>query len=517
MGLFPSSWAKRIILFFAALIAVGMPLSVFLQSVGSIGLISTAIITGSFKQIISEIKTNKLLWPPIAIYLLHVLGLLWTNNYDYALHDLRVKLPMLSLPIAFAATKISRTHLHVILTLFTLATLTSTLIAFGIHHEWLQTKKEITDIRHISIFVSHVRLSLFIVFSIVVAGYLSFYYRKHAVVSIPVIVWMLYFLFLIQSATGFVVLIGVLFILVMAYLRLIPGALAKVGALVLVFSLPLAGVFYTAKCVKSYYTITSPELYKNLVTHTANGNEYEHQTQNKQLENGYFVWYYINYGEASQAWAERSDIPINGFDKKGQPLFGTLFRYATSKGLHKDYQGISSLTDEDVKNIEEGKTSAHNRIGIRKRIDEIIFEFDMYLNGGNPSGNSVTQRFEFWKNAFLVIGENLWLGVGTGDTRSEMKAMYLKSDSVLKEDYQLGAHNQFITFLLGFGVLGLPVILAFLLLPFFSPDLKSCLPYLSFLIIVLFSFLSEDTLETQAGVTFFAFFSGLFAVSSCKT
>lgn len=493
-----------------------MPLSVFLQSVGSIGLISVVIITGSFNRIITEIKTNKLLWPPLAIYAIHVVGLIWTGNYDYAMHDLRVKLPMLSLPIAFAAIKINRAHLHVILALFSLSTIASTFIAFGVHHEWLHTKKEISDIRHISIFVSHVRLSLFIVFSIVITGYLSFYYRKTIFIAVPVIVWLFYFLFLIESATGFVVLVGVLFILVMVYLRLIPGALAKVGALALVFVLPLAGVFYTAKCVKSYYTIASPDWYNNLATHTAKGNEYEHQTQNKQLESGYFVWYYINYGEASEAWAEKSNIPIHGLDKKGQPLFGTLFRYATSKGLHKDYQGISSLTDEDVKNIEEGKTSAHSRVGIRKRIDEIIFEFDMYLNGGNPSGNSVTQRFEFWKNAFLVIGENLWTGVGTGDTRSEMKAMYLKSGSILKEDYQLGAHNQFITFLLGFGVIGLPIILAFLLLPFFSPDLKSCLPYLSFLIIVLFSFLSEDTLETQAGVTFFAFFSAFFGVSSCK-
>jgi hypothetical protein len=517
MSLFPPAWSRWIILFFTALIAIGMPLSVFLQSVGSIGLISAAIITGSFKQIYNEIKTNKLLWPSLVIYAIHLIGISWTTNYDYALHDLRVKLPMLSLPIAFAAIKINKTQLHFILALFTLAVLTSTFISFGIHKEWFHTKKEVSDIRHISIFVSHVRLSLFIVFSIIIAGYLSFYYKRLIFAAVPVILWLLYFLFLIQSATGFLVLMGVLFILVMVYLRLISGALAKVGALVLVFALPLAGVFYTAKCVKSYYTIKSPELYKNLATHTAQGNEYEHQTQNKQLENGYFVWYYINYGEASEAWAEKSNIPIHGLDKKGQPLFGTLFRYATSKGLHKDYEGISSLTDEDVKNIEEGKTSAYNRMGIRKRIDEIIFEFDMYLNGGNPSGNSVTQRFEFWKNAFLVIGENLWTGVGTGDTRSEMKAMYLKSGSVLKEDYQLGAHNQFITFLLGFGALGLPIILAFLLLPFFSPDLKSCLPYLAFLIILLFSFLSEDTLETQAGVTFFSFFSGLFAVSSCKS
>lgn len=512
MGLLSPPLFHRFLMFFAVLLAAGMPLSVFLQSVGAIGLIATALLGAGYKTILNRLKENKLLWPPVAIYLIHLIGLIWSSDLDYALHDLRVKLPLLSIPVALAAWSVSKKNLHVLLLIFLSATLASTLVAYGVYKNWIPTKKEISDIRHISILVSHVRLCIFIVFSILIAGYLTYVYKKWRWAVVPIVGWFLFFLYLIQSPTGFIMLIAVLFVLVISYISLLPSFLHKVTALIFVIMLPVAGIFYVSLCVKQYYTVQEPQLYLSPLSHTAQGNAYQHQIDNKQLENGYYVWYYLNYGEVISAWSKRSPIPFDSLDLKGQPIMGTLFRYTTSKGLHKDYEGIMALSDQDIKNIESGSTSAENKFGIRKRINEIIFELDMYKNGGNPSGNSVTQRFEFWKNAFLVIGENLWVGVGTGDTRAEMKAMYVKSESVLKEDYHLGAHNQFITFLLGFGVIGFPILTAFLLLPFFSCEARSSLPHLAFLLLVLFSFLSEDTLETQAGVTFFAFFSSLFAV-----
>jgi len=43
------------------------------------------------------------------------------------------------------------------------------------------------------------------------------------------------------------------------------------------------------------------------------------------------------------------------------------------------------------------------------------------------------------------------------------------------------------------------------------------LPYLSFFIIAVISFLTEDTLETQAGVTFFAFFNSFFLLGIAQS
>jgi hypothetical protein len=45
---------------------------------------------------------------------------------------------------------------------------------------------------------------------------------------------------------------------------------------------------------------------------------------------------------------------------------------------------------------------------------------------------------------------------------------------------------------------------------------KNDIVYLSFLLIVIASFFTEDTLETQAGVTFFAFLNALLLIRSTE-
>ncbi|MFM7902441.1 MAG: hypothetical protein ACKPAD_10705, partial [Bacteroidota bacterium] len=61
-----------------------------------------------------------------------------------------------------------------------------------------------------------------------------------------------------------------------------------------------------------------------------------------------------------------------------------------------------------------------------------------------------------------------------------------------------------------FGIFGLLLFMTMLIRPIpFAAKVRDHL-YLAFLATALLSMLSEDTLETQAGVTFFVFFSGLF-------
>ena len=61
----------------------------------------------------------------------------------------------------------------------------------------------------------------------------------------------------------------------------------------------------------------------------------------------------------------------------------------------------------------------------------------------------------------------------------------------------------------GFGLVGLLLFVVILLYPYCSKkDYRSYL-YTVFLVIALLSMLPEDTIETQAGVTWFAFFNSL--------
>jgi len=74
----------------------------------------------------------------------------------------------------------------------------------------------------------------------------------------------------------------------------------------------------------------------------------------------------------------------------------------------------------------------------------------------------------------------------------------------------LRSHNQFLAITVAFGVIGLVVFLFSLAYP--AVALRNYLHglYFVFLLIAVVSFFTEDTLETQSGVSFFAFFNTLF-------
>jgi len=80
-------------------------------------------------------------------------------------------------------------------------------------------------------------------------------------------------------------------------------------------------------------------------------------------------------------------------------------------------------------------------------------------------------------------------------------------NSPLSKDSRLRAHNQYLSIAVAFGIVGLVWFLITLFYPIFLCGKSKSYLYVSFLLIAIVSFLTEDTLETQAGVTFYAFFN----------
>ena len=151
-----------------------------------------------------------------------------------------------------------------------------------------------------------------------------------------------------------------------------------------------------------------------------------------------------------------------------------------------------------------------NKYAIYPKIYQVIWEIDVYKNGNNPAGNSITQRFEYLITAKDIIKKNFWFGVGTGDVKDAFKKQYELNNSRLPKKKRLRAHNQYITFLLTFGVFGFIIVLISIFYPIIK--LKGFTHYLFiiFFLIALLSFINEDTLETQIGVAFFSYFYSLF-------
>lgn len=79
-------------------IAIGLPSSKFLMSLGQFGVVLAWILKGEYQHSVKNFFTNKTLLVLSSLFLLHLIGLIYTQNFDYGLRDVRVKLPIFILP-----------------------------------------------------------------------------------------------------------------------------------------------------------------------------------------------------------------------------------------------------------------------------------------------------------------------------------------------------------------------------------------------------------------------------------
>ncbi len=467
-------------------------------------------------RIIEKFKnlfSNKIALSLISIYLLHLLGLIYTEDFGYALNDLRIKLPLLGLPIVISTSDPLPTKQFIrLLWVFICACFITSIISCMIYSGLLQDNS-IDNPHEISPFISHIRLSLSIVLAYLVLIWLfvketKYIYLRFVYLSLAT--WFVLFIFILESMTGIVIFFLVSFLLFCRYIFFYQTRLFVKIISGIAFIISISAITYYIIDIKNSFMDIKDDL-QHLEKYTLNGNPYRHNLRNKQIENGHYVWIYISEEELRKEWNKRSALGYKGKDKKGQPLYSTIARYLTSKGLRKDSLTLSSLTDNEIRNIENGIANADflQLNPLKKRIVQIIEEFHNYSLDHNPGGNSVTQRIEFWKTALHIIKNNLLIGVGTGDVQQAFEQQYVKDQSQLSTEFRLRAHNQYLTMAVSFGIPGLVWFLFVLFYPLVRRENHNYL-YISWSLIAAISMINEDTLETQAGVTFFAFFASIF-------
>lgn len=187
-------------------------------------------------------------------------------------------------------------------------------------------------------------------------------------------------------------------------------------------------------------------------------------------------------------------------------MWQTLVRYMASMELRKDAEGFKSLNKRDIKKIENGCASQYCQ-GMIARLYGLKYQI---LNESNPNGHSLLQRLEYWQAGSDLLAKNFLIGVGTGDIQVAFDSHYQINDSALNDQNRLRTHNYYITIWLTFGIVGLILFLWIHFELFKTVRNEQNLIGLCFLWILLISYLTEDTLETQVGVTFFAFFLAIF-------
>jgi hypothetical protein len=459
-------------------------------------------------------RENAPAWIFSSIYLLHLAGLFYTTDFNYALKDLRIKLPILILPFLLSTTSLlDRKGFRFLIYLFCAAVFTGTLIST--YHLYFS---EFTDSREISRYISHIRFSLLIDMAIFILAFQVF--KKNDLTRWPKIImsvialWMLLFLFLSAFMTGLVIFFITAALLIFYMVMNKQGMIIKLATLTGVVALFIILFIYIRGIGKDVNRIDPVDV-NSLERTTKLGNPYWHDLSNPQVENGSYVWHYVATDELREAWNNRSSYDFEGRDKAGQEIKYTLIRFLTSKGCRKDAEGVSKLTDREVAMVEDGIASIVyvEKSNIYVRIYKIFWEYNRYQVTHNASGHSVMQRLEFWKASRNIIQDNWLKGVGTGDLEQAFQQEYINSGSLLEKEFRWRSHNQFLAITATFGIIGLAWFLLSLILPAIWLSKFHDFYYLSFFIIVILSMFTEDTLETQAGVTVFAFFSSFYLFS----
>jgi hypothetical protein len=497
-------------IFFAGLLlfAASLPLSMFMMSLSQFIIIGGWLLQGDISQSLKKAFANKAVWLLCSIYVLHIIGLAYTSDFNYAFNDLRIKLPLLLLPIILASSEpLTSNKLNTLLKVFISAVFVSTFISYLIYLDVIH--KPFSDIRNISIFISHIRLSLFVCIAI----YSSLWFFKTVswffkILIIAVILWFLFFLILIESITGLGILSVTLSIIGIVYIFRNSSITYKAITLLLILSAGFYTLHYIDKMWVRINTVNMNEL-QHLKKTTAEGNVYLHDAQRKESENGHLMWINLCEQEMRPAWNNRSSIPYDSLNRKGDELRMTIIRYLTSKGVSKDGAAINQLSNTEITAIENGVANADDisSKGISPRIRATLWEIYQYQHFNNPDGHSLAMRFEFWKTALKIISDHPLTGVGTGDVAQAFQQKYNDTNSPLSQPYRLRAHNQYLTIAVA---LGIPVLIWFIIIlvwPGILLNRFNHFLYLSFWLTALLSMLTEDTLETQAGVSFFTFFN----------
>lgn len=153
-----------------------------------------------------------------------------------------------------------------------------------------------------------------------------------------------------------------------------------------------------------------------------------------------------------------------------------------------------------------GFVAIYNIPYLKKRL---ISEFIGDIKSVRETANIdvIEPRIERWQCAMHLVAKSPVLGYGSGDEIPMLKVEYIKRGLYISYLEEFNAHNQYLSYVLKNGIIGLLIVIAtfgyFVQLAYRRKDFM----YLSFLIIVLIGFFTENILDANKGIYFFALFN----------
>lgn len=124
------------------------------------------------------------------------------------------------------------------------------------------------------------------------------------------------------------------------------------------------------------------------------------------------------------------------------------------------------------------------------------------------SGNALS-RIVIWGNSIeTILNQGILRGAGTGDSEHHQIEQY-KKNGIPEQYHRFNTHNQYLDYQIRYGLLGLLCFLGSLGYAFGKAFKSKNYLYCGFILIFMTFCLTENMLQRQAGVVFFAFFNAL--------
>ncbi|MEZ5106788.1 MAG: O-antigen ligase family protein [Draconibacterium sp.] len=505
--------------FFATLVlfVLALPFSEALVSIIGGMLLLLALIEDSWENKLKRLVQNKNLLFLTGVFFIYLFSSIATYNHGESLYDIKKNLFYLVIPLAFVMGK-SLNDIQKRFLFYSFLVAVSISIFVSLIRWSTDNKIGSFEVHNISL-ISHIRFS----FQLILAFWVTFLLyqknskiiaNKYKILLIILCLYILSFLFFQQSLTGIIAFgSSVAFYLFHQIFKL--KKKYRIVLFLITGFLIVAPIFYVFSIIKSFYSIEQIDC-KTIDKKTKLGNDYVHDFDNPMVENGRYVFLYICESEMREEWNKISEFKYDSIGINGYVNSSTLIRYLTSKGYRKDAEGVKKLNKQDIKNIEDGIANViyqEKKYSLYPRIYQTIWEYYFYSKTGNANYQSFSQRLEFSKAALTIIKQNFWLGVGTGNWREEFKNAYQENHSNLSEELYASSHNQYLNYMVKFGLIGFLLIMFFMIYPIIKSKRYNDILFLIFLFFLFFSNFGDSNFESHMGNSFFIFFYCLFIIT----
>lgn len=136
---------------------------------------------------------------------------------------------------------------------------------------------------------------------------------------------------------------------------------------------------------------------------------------------------------------------------------------------------------------------------------ESLFEIqDVSQIEGKEEG--IKMRKKLWSSSIEVFKNNWLIGVGAGDFKDELEKVYKKNHYRIQYRMHMNSHNQYISYLVSHGIIGLFLFLTYLFYPLILFYRKKRLFFLLTMLFFMMCLTTESYFYTNKGVILMAFF-----------